>query len=554
MIVDFKKIGILLPKPRKFMKYSIVIVALLASKIAFAQDPITVNSSLQSATVYIKGAELMHTAKLIVPTGNSTVVIKGVAKTIDQNSIQITAPPGITIMSVSVDRDYAQKNDDKSPAYTKAQTVYEQAKVKLEEIQNRRESDEQTISLLDANKKVGGENSGLSVTELQKLVDYYRDKRVTLKNYVSQLKREEIEQQQLVNLLSKQMGELRSDPYASGGQLVLQVMATAPVNNNMSVKYISPNASWIPFYDLRADDLSKPIALSYKAKVQQTTGLDWKKVKLSLSTGNPSDGGVAPILGTWFLRFYAPRIYRNEMKSNSTDSYSDVNVEVSGQRISAKAPPAMTAADYTTLTEGTLQSTFDIDLRYDIAATGKPHLVSIKEAQQPASYQYFSIPRMDPSVYLVAEIIDFEKLNLLPGQANIIFDDAFVGTTFLSPQVANDTLTVSMGKDKRVSTKRELLKDKTTTRIFGTNQEKTFTYEITVKNSKSEAINLKLQDQYPISTDNDISVKLESNDKAEVNEETGALTWQLRLKPGEERKIRFSYSVKFPKGKTVGGL
>jgi hypothetical protein len=41
------------------------------------------------------------------------------------------------------------------------------------------------------------------------------------------------------------------------------------------------------------------------------------------------------------------------------------------------------------------------------------------------------------------------------------------------------------------------------------------------------------------------------NGKAEVNNETGLLTWKLTLAPGENKKIRFVYTIKYPKNKLV---
>ena len=60
-----------------------------------------------------------------------------------------------------------------------------------------------------------------------------------------------------------------------------------------------------------------------------------------------------------------------------------------------------------------------------------------------------------------------------------------------------------------------------------------------------------LKDQYPVSQNKEVEVELlESNDAA-VNEETGVLTWKLKLAPGEVKKVRLSYSVKYPKDKTL---
>jgi hypothetical protein len=67
-------------------------------------------------------------------------------------------------------------------------------------------------------------------------------------------------------------------------------------------------------------------------------------------------------------------------------------------------------------------------------------------------------------------------------------------------------------------------------------------------------VDLMLKDQYPISTVKEIEIKLEDGNGASVNDETGVLTWKLELKPGESKKVRFSYTVKYPKEMRIANL
>jgi hypothetical protein len=63
-----------------------------------------------------------------------------------------------------------------------------------------------------------------------------------------------------------------------------------------------------------------------------------------------------------------------------------------------------------------------------------------------------------------------------------------------------------------------------------------------------------LLDQYPITTDKDIEIELLDNSNANVDAEKGQLTWRLKLNSQENKKIRLSYSVKYPKDKIIGNL
>jgi Domain of unknown function (DUF4139) len=112
-------------------------------------------------------------------------------------------------------------------------------------------------------------------------------------------------------------------------------------------------------------------------------------------------------------------------------------------------------------------------------------------------------------------------------------------------------LNLTVGHDKRVVIKREKLVDYSSVKFLGNNKLQKFTYEITVKNNKNEAVNLLLKDQYPLSTNKDIEVELLETSDAEITKDIGLLSWKIQLAPGEVKKIRFAYNVKYPKDKML---
>ena len=77
------------------------------------------------------------------------------------------------------------------------------------------------------------------------------------------------------------------------------------------------------------------------------------------------------------------------------------------------------------------------------------------------------------------------------------------------------------------------------------------TYELTVKNNKKDSIRMILKDQFPLSTNKEVEVELVDDGGAEINNDLGILNWKLQLAPGESKKIRFSYTVKYPKDKLL---
>ena len=137
------------------------------------------------------------------------------------------------------------------------------------------------------------------------------------------------------------------------------------------------------------------------------------------------------------------------------------------------------------------------------------------------------------------------------GEANIIFENTYIGKSFIDPSSTQDTLNLTVGRDKRVVVKKEKLTDFSSVKFLGTNKKQTFTYELTVKNNKKDAIDILVKDQYPISQNKEVEVELIETSGALNNTDTGVLTWKLQLAPGETKKMRMSYSVKYPKYKTL---
>ena len=160
------------------------------------------------------------------------------------------------------------------------------------------------LDVLKQNRDIKGEQTGLSVTELQKLMDYYAAKSIELENTIAQQTDKKNKTAELANKIEEQIKEEEKKNISTAGRLTLQLNAAMPVKADFTISYIARNAYWTPFYDLRADNTQLPLKIFYKAKIVQTTGIDWKQVKLSLSTATPEQKGNAPELQSWFLGLY----------------------------------------------------------------------------------------------------------------------------------------------------------------------------------------------------------------------------------------------------------
>jgi len=211
-------------------------------------------------------------------------------------------------------------------------------------------------------------------------------------------------------------------------------------------------------------------------------------------------------------------------------------------------------ADYALPTKQIVKQTsvsFEIVKPYTLPSSNNDYVVAMKTYTNSANYTYYSIPKIEENTFLVATVKDWEKLNLLEGEANIYFEDTFIGTTLIDTRYAEKALEISLGIDKNVTIQRKKLKDFTTKQLIGNKQEENRDYEIIVKNNKKQPIQLVVYDQIPISKREQITVKLDENSKGKLNTKTGEIKWQFKLNPKDAKTIYLKYSVRFPKGTRI---
>lgn len=282
-------------------------------------------------------------------------------------------------------------------------------------------------------------------------------------------------------------------------------------------------------------------------------------MRLSLSTGNPNEGVDAPVMSPWYLAFYTPQpMYKNALLNTpetAVRAYKKPLIDRDDPAKSVRTSEDQTSMnEYVSVDNSGVNTTFDIDLPYTIPSDGQQHLVAIKKFDVPATYRYYAVPKMDKDAFLQAQITNWEDLNLLPGQTNIFYEGTYVGQGYMDVRNVKDTMTISLGRDKKIVVKREQDKKLRSVKTIGSNVRETFAYTVTIRNTRKEAVHLMVQDQQPVSNDKDIVLEDRNTDGAEYDETTGMMKWAITLGPNETKKISFGYTVKYPKGKTITGL
>ncbi len=202
-------------------------------------------------------------------------------------------------------------------------------------------------------------------------------------------------------------------------------------------------------------------------------------------------------------------------------------------------------------TENQTSINFEISTPYSVSSDNKNYSVDMVVYQVPAFFQYYSVPKIEKEAYLIANITDWEKYNLLEGEANIFFEGTFVGKSLLDVRFASDTLQLSLGKDKNVIVNREKEKDFETRQFIGSKKEESKSWKTTIKNNKSQEINVVVLDQAPVSKLEEIEVNIQNVSGGMLNKESGEVKWEFTLKPMEKKEFDLKYSVKYPKSRNL---
>ena len=538
---------------------TVMFAILFAGTQLFAQKEFT--AKIDQATVYLRGAALTHTAAASLKSGTYDILINGLSPDISVSSLKVSAN-GVLISASEFSNDFITPKEE-SARIKKLQDSLELYKRQLDEADNELEVHSHLLQILtDGTLNNMRQKEGtVSVADINANMELYKSKAGALQHSIDQDNQKINSLKKTISRLQKQLDQDNIDQQRTG-VLRLSVSVPQTVNTTFTITYFTQMAGWVPCYDINIASMDKPVKMKSRAQVAQYTGLDWKNVKITLSNATPNSTKEAPVFNSWFISFYTPRQLHkgyDDVRSNSV-SYSTQKLSAmegvkatDGATASAKGNQPLMMDDFVEVDMQEVAVNYNIAVPYDIPGNGKEQLIDLKSYDIKADYKYYSIPKLSDETYLIATLSDYAQYNLLPGYATVTFDNTFVGRTFLRPNVTEENISLTLTTDPRISVKREKQNDYCSTKHVGSTTTVTQSYRITVKNNQTKAVKLTLKEQYPLSSNKDIEVKLEDVKPAATynKTETGVLTWDVELKAGETQTFVVTYSVKYPKDRNI---
>lgn len=555
-----------------------------------------IESEVKKVRLYLTAALETRTGKITLEAGQHDVVFRGLPSSLLEESIRATGTGDATILSVSARREYLRPGAERPEAKMIEDSI-QLLEFRLNLKTGIKEVLASTRRMILANRSVKGKNTGMEPEDVIELADMYREKlkQMDEKNIENEIEIKKIYAR--LAILRKQYEEASGGAKISTSEVLVKVKVNTRTEVNFNLEYITLDAGWIPLYDIRTEGLDAPLLFQFKASVWQNTGTDWNNVDITLSTGNPLESIDKPEINPLLLSFNAPfRPYRGNMfKSKVTkdnqgyeqdgkaeefnerkSQVDELKKQIDQQNMQQQEiyfstqRPTDNATTYSwdqpsnvykveqvrgyLDSDAGISTEFLVSTPYSIPSDGKEYNVDVHEKTITCSYRFFAAPAKDPNAFLVARVVGWDQLNLVPATATIFNQGTFVGRIDIDPNTTEDTLELSLGRDKNIHVQRASVANKTSRNVSSSTVKEQFAFEVKVANNKTQIIDIYITDQVPVSPMKDVVVDVTQISEADFNKEKGILSWRLTIPPGEKKILPVEYNVKYPKTYVISNL
>ncbi|MGY4285404.1 uncharacterized protein (TIGR02231 family) [Bradyrhizobium sp. LM2.7] len=541
----------------------LVLVTTALALPSWAAD-VDATSAIDAVTVYPDGATVTRIIALDLASGDSTLVAKDFPLSLDPSSLRVEGEAGTKLTIGTIDA--------RPPRAAPPVNLSELDK-RIEALSDQRADLQGTIDSATARRKfaqhfaeaspagLGEKGEARPITEWRAAFVAVAEEIATADTTIRDAARRQRE-------IDRQIAQLEAERSAkppSKLEVRIDVASAAATKATLRVTYAVRNARWLPLYDARLDtgakDRKPQIELIRRAEVTQSTGEDWSNVTLGVSTVRIGRGGSAPELNPQVAQYPQPP------KPRALGSVSDTATPAAApMQRKVEAPYAMRSREDLNIDQradeqqavaeiGDFQATFKIPGRVSLGAVEGAKSLRIASISVPADLAVRAAPVMDPTAFLEASFKQADDAALLPGKVAIYRDGVFVGRGKISASANDDIVRLGFGADDKVRIERAVLKrnEGSAGLLVTTSKTDERAFKTTVRNGHDFPIRVAIEDQLPISENEDIVVEMLPSSTpptaSNIRDRRGVQEWSFDAKPGEIRDINFAWRIRWPKDK-----
>ncbi len=550
--------------------------------LALVQKPneISVASEIKKVKLFLTSGEMTHVNSIKLVKGRNRITFSGISAYADPQSIQFNLPAEHRVVSFSTEMDFLAA-EQFNPRIAKLKDSLTIIKDQLQLNSDINNSFQAELAVLNTNRDLKGNNQNITVAQIKEAAEYYRTRTLEINKQLSKLNKESYLLNEKIELIRLQLTELNFNENQRSNQVIILLDVEQASTTDCTLSYLVSDCGWVATYDLSAEDLTQKINLKYKAKIYNNTGNDWNNVDLTLSTADPQLSASKPELTPWFLNYYDANLYKNSYISPQSykQNYraeAENNLNIANQRAydnymldeqvqlnqrfarnddewskieSMKTSKATVEMESVEISE--LTAEFMIPNKFSCPTDGKPYIVDVKEHNLDATFTHVSVPKLDNGAFLLANIVGWQELDLMPGPTNVYFGGKYVGVSNIDTRNVSDTLSLSFGRDSKITVMRKLKSEMSSKKVVGSSKKETYLYEIAVRNNRNTPVKIYIYDQVPVSKNADITVTVDELTMGKKDNETGEVKWEMNLQPAETKSVEIGYTVKYPKDAAV---
>jgi uncharacterized protein (TIGR02231 family) len=541
---------------------SLVVMAAFAAAPVQAAD-VPASSAVDAVTVYPDGASVTRVITLDLPAGDHSAVLKDFPLTLDPSSLRVEGEAGTKLTIGAIDA--------KPPRAAPPVNLPELDK-RLEALRDQRADLQGAINSATARRKfaerfaeaspagIGDKGEARPIAEWRAAFTAVAEEVATADSAIRDAERKQRE-------LDREIARLESDRAQkppSKLEVRIELAAAAATKATLQVTYTVRNARWTPLYDARLDtgakDRKPALELVRRAEITQNTGEDWSNVALAVSTVRTARGGKAPDLNSLIVQYpQPPRQFGAASAIGGMDS----------ARVQRSVPPAAPAPKMAEAASeradeqqaaaevSGFQVVFKIPGRVSLGASEGAKSLRVSSATIAPDLAVRAVPVLDPTAFLEASFKQTEDAPLLPGRVAIYRDGVFVGRGQMTAAGKDETVRLGFGADDKVKIERTTVKrnEGSAGLIVTTSKTDERSFKTTIRNGHDFPIKIAIEDQLPVSENEDIQVEMLSSSTppttTNLRDKRGVLEWAFEAKAGEVRDIGFAWRVRWPKDKGI---
>ena len=265
-----------------------------------------VTSKIESVVIYKTGAQIEREANIELQQGQMIIKLTNLSPHIKKESIRVEGDGSFIIQNVQHQNDYLNELKRSEETIALREKVAE-LKEKIEYEQTLINILNDKLDFLRTNKVISGKQETIDPEVYKSLNSIYGNNLETLT--LGKLKKERLikEYNEEVNKLNRQLNSINIKGDLPTGTIIISIDAKQSKKSTLKFNYLIDKANWYPAYDIRFTGINNPLTITYKANISQNTGIDWKNVRIILSTSKTNVSAQIPNLSPNYLEFYYPR-------------------------------------------------------------------------------------------------------------------------------------------------------------------------------------------------------------------------------------------------------